>query len=347
MTRPHDPEPILEPSLPIVDPHHHLWDLRPILANSRAPGHDLERTLRLRPRYLFEDLLCDLTSGHNIRKTVFVECRSMYRAQGPDAMKPVGETEFVNGVAAMSASGIYGEVRACTGIVGHADLQLGELVEPVLEAHIAAAGGRFRGIRHSAAADADPQVLGPLAGREPGLYCSQPFRQGFARLQRFGLSFDAWILEPQLGDLIRLARAFPDTQIIVDHVGTPLGIASYAGRLGERFAPWRDSILALSRCPNVCVKLGGLGMPLTALPSAGLVPPAGSARLAAEWRPFMETCISAFGVDRCMFESNFPVDLWSCSYDVLWNAMKRIAAGCSSDEKNALFSATATRVYRL
>ncbi|MDB5445207.1 MAG: amidohydrolase [Phenylobacterium sp.] len=347
MTRTDPREPILEPELPIVDPHHHLWDRRRMLASAPAPVHDMERTVRFSPRYLFEELLADLARGHNVRQTVFVECGSMYRADGPDALKPVGETEFVNGVAAMSASGLYGEIRACAGIVGHADLQLGDRVQPVLEAHIAAGGGRFRGVRHSASWDADPHVLGPLARRGPELYRSASFREGFARLAPLGLSFDAWILEPQLGDLLDLARAFPDTTIVLDHLGTPLGVASYAGRLDERFAPWRDSILALAGCPNVCVKLGGLAMPFPGLPSAGADPAAGSVQLAAEWRPYMETCISAFGVNRCMFESNFPVDLWSCSYEVLWNALKRVAAGCSADEKEALFSGVATRVYRL
>jgi L-fuconolactonase len=341
-------EAILEPELPIVDAHHHLWD-RPaaMIAAMPPPRHGFEQVTRRVPRYLLDQLLADVGSGHNIRATVYMQCGSMYRANGPAALRPVGETEFVNGIAAMTASGRYGPVRACAGIVGHADLTLGDAAAEVLEAHIAAGGGRFRGIRHSASWDQDPNVLGPLAGGSPGLYRSARFREGFARLAPLGLSFDAWMLEPQLGDLVDLANAFPDTQIILDHVGTPLGIASYAGRRDERFPIWRENIRALARLPKVSVKLGGLAMAFCGFPSFLSSPPAPSTQLAAEWKPYVEACIEAFGVERCMFESNFPVDLGSCDYDVLWNAFKHIAAGYSQGEKTALFSGTASRVYRL
>ena len=341
-------ETILEPDLPIVDPHHHLWD-RPaaLLAALPPPRHGFEHVIRMSPRYLLDELLADMKRGHNVRATVFLECGSMYRAGGPAQMRPVGETEFVNGVAAMGASGLYGEVRPCAGIVGHADCNLGDGVSEVLEAHIAAGGGRFRGIRQSASSDPDTGVLGPLARQGGGLYLSDKFRSGFGRLAKHGLSFDAWLLEPQLPDLIDLARKFEDTPIVLDHVGTPLGIASYQGRREERFPVWRDNIRQLAKSPLVTVTLGGLAMVFPGFPSFMSDPPAPSTQLAAEWKPYLETCIEAFGAERCMFESNFPVDIGSCSYDVLWNAFKVFAKGYSADEKTALFSGAATRFYRL
>jgi len=341
-------EAILEPDLPIVDPHHHLWD-RPaaLIAAMPPPRHGFEHVIRRTPRYLFDELLADIGRGHNIVATVYMECGSMYRAEGPAAMRPVGETEFVNGVAAMSASGLYGEARACAGIVGHADLKLGDPVAEVLEAQIAAGGGRFRGIRQSASWDADAGVLGPLARGKPGLYLQDDFRAGFARLAPLGLSFDAWLLEPQLPDLIDLARAFPDTPMVLDHVGTPLGIATYEGRRAERFGVWAGNIRALAKSPNVSVKVGGLAMVFPGFASFMSDPPTTSENLAAEWRPYVEACIEAFGAERCMFESNFPVDIGSCDYDVLWNAFKVVARSYSADEKTALFSGTAKRVYRL
>src|SRR5436190_6456100 len=251
-------EVILEPDLPIIDPHHHLWDRRSVMAiPPSAPEHAFTQVTRLRPLYLLDELLADTGAGHNIRATVFIECRSMYRADGSVEMRPIGETEFVNGVAAMSASGLYGQMRACAGIVGHADMMLGEAVQPVLDAHIAAGGGRFRGIRHSASFDPDPDVLGPLRLRPEGLYREAAFREGVRRLAAAGLSFEAWLLEPQLPELIDLVRAAPDTAIVLDHVGTPLGIASYEGRREERFPIWAANIRELAKAPNVTVKLGG------------------------------------------------------------------------------------------
>jgi predicted TIM-barrel fold metal-dependent hydrolase len=342
-------EPILEPDLPIVDPHHHLWD-RPGArgADLPPPRHPFEALTRLSPRYLLDELLADLRRGHNVRATVFVQCGAMYRADGPAHLRPVGETEFVNGVAAMTASGLYGDVRACAGIVGHVELTQDEaLVAEALERHLQVAPDRFRGIRHSASWDADPAVLGPLNRGAAGLYGSDAFRRGFARLGPLGLSFDAWLLEPQIPELTELARAFPETPIILDHVGTPLGIGAYAGRREERFGPWRQAIADLAGCPNVVVKVGGLAMPFAGFGSFMAQPPANSETLAAEWRPYVEAVIEAFGPDRCMFESNFPVDLGSCTYNVLWNAFKRLAGDFSADEKTALFSRTASRIYRL
>lgn len=340
------PEAILDLALPIVDPHHHLWDRRSAPA-APGPEHPFLTAIAPARRYLLDDLLADIGGGHNVIATVFVECRAFYRADGPEALRPVGETEFVNGVAAMSASGAYGPVRACAGIVGHADLLLGDAVAPVLEAHILAGGGRFRGIRNSASQDDDPGVLGPLNRVAAGLYHRPDFREGFARLAPLGLSFDAWLLEPQLPDVIALARAFPDTTIVLDHVGTPLGRGRYSGRREERFPVWRDNIRELARSPNVHVKLGGLAMAFCNFPSFLAEPRASSEQLAAEWRPYVETCIEAFGADRCMFESNFPVDMGSCDYTTLWNAFKRLAAGASAEEKAGLFAGVAKRVYRL
>jgi L-fuconolactonase len=319
-------EAILEPALPIVDPHHHLWD---------RPGW----------RYLLDELLADLGSGHNIVATVFLQCGAMHRADGPEALRPVGETEFVAGVAAMGASGGYGPTRLCAGIVGHADLRLGAGVDAVLAAHRRAGGGRFRGIRHSAARD-DTRPL-PAGAPPPGLLADPGFRAGFARLAPHGLSFDAWLYHPQIDELTALARAFPDTAIVLDHVGGPLGGGPYAGRRDAEFARWSAGIRALATCPNVHVKLGGLGMPFTNLGLHDGPEPPSSERLAAASRPYFEACIAAFGPDRCMFESNFPVDKESFGYAVYWNACKRLTQGASAAERAALFSRSAARFYRL
>jgi L-fuconolactonase len=342
-------EEILEPELPIVDPHHHLWD-RPVEALRAMPpsDHGFADIIRNIPRYLLDELTTDLRSGHNVRATVYMECGSMYRADGPDAFKCIGETEFVNGVAAVSASGRYGPLRACAGIVGRVDLRLGDRAADILHAHIAAGNGRFRGIRHSASFDADPAVLGPLSGRvDAGLYRNAAFREGFKHLRALRLSFDAWLLEPQLPDLIDLARAFPETTIVLDHVGTPLGIGAYAGRRGERFDVWRRNIQTLATCENVAVKAGGLPMPFAGWKLRMAEPDPSSETLAEQWRPYIETVVEAFGADRCMFESNFPVDRFGCDYVALWNAFKRLAAGYSAADKAALFAGTATRIYRL
>jgi L-fuconolactonase len=322
-------ETILEPDLPIVDPHHHLVDR----ANTGC--------------YLLPDLLTDTGSGHNITATVYLEWLSMYRAGGPIDMRPVGEVEFANGVAAMAASGIYGKTRVCAGIVGYADLMLGAAVEPVLEAMIAAGGGRFRGIRYISASHPDEAARGSSVNRPAGLLLNDKVRDGFARLHPLGLSFDAFMYHTQLGDLVDLARAFPDTPIVLDHVGGPIGVGPYAGRRDAVFATWRASIEELAHCPNVHVKLGGLGMRLFGFDvHQGELPPS-SEQLATLWRPYLETCIEAFGTRRAMFESNFPVDKGSGSYQVFWNAFKRIAAGCSANEKAALFAGTASRFYHL
>lgn len=338
------PEEIIEPDLPIIDPHHHLWDLRPLLPAFPAPRHPFLDTLAHNPHYTFDQLLAHLSTGHNIRATVFMECGAFYNSDYGEEKKVVGEVEYVNGVAAQSASGIYGPVRACAAIVGHADLRQRDRVGDVLDA-LMAASPRFRGIRQQGAWDSDPDVLGPPFHAPQGLYQDSAFREGFAELTARSLTFDAWVLEPQLPEVIDLARAFPDQLICLDHCGTPLGVASYEGKLHERFDTWRASIRELARCENVHVKLGGLAMPFCKLPPDG--PGAGSTseHLAGLWRPYIETCIDAFGPRRAMFESNYPVDFWGASYPVLWNAFKRLTTGASANEKALLFSGTAARFY--
>ncbi|WP_018075216.1 amidohydrolase family protein [Novosphingobium nitrogenifigens] len=340
------PEAVLEPDLPIIDPHHHLWDLRPLLPQFPEPHHPFIAAIALAPHYTFDQLLADTSSGHNIVGTVFMECGAFYDADCAPAFRSVGEVAFVNGVAAQGASGLYGPGRPCAAIVGHADLTSGDAVRPVLEA-LAAASPRFRGIRHQGAWDADPTVLGPPFHAPPGLYASDAFRAGFRHLGELGLTFDAWVLEPQLDDVIDLARAFPDQPIVLDHCGTPLNIAGYRGHLHERFDLWREKIRTLAQCPNVSVKLGGLAMAFCGMPEQGPGAGMSSEVLAALWRPYLETCIKAFGPDRAMFESNFPVDRWGADYRTLWNAFKRVAAGCSAPEKQALFAGTAARIYGL
>jgi len=320
-------EEVLDPARPIVDPHHHLWD-------------------RGGQRYLIEELVADLASGHNVVATVYVEARSMYRADGPESLRPVGEIEFANGAAAMSASGGYGRAAICAGIVGHANLLLGEAARPVLEAEIAASS-RFRGIRHSSAWDADPHVGGMYALRPKGLLLDPIFREGFACLAPLGLTFDAWLFHPQIGELADLARAFPDTGIVLDHCGGPIGVGSYANQREEIFARWKASIADIAKCSNVVVKLGGLAMRLLGYGFDERPKPPSSEDAAAAWRPYIETCIEAFGPERCMFESNFPPDKGQCSYQVIFNAFKRIAADYTEAEKTALFSKTAIDFYRL
>jgi L-fuconolactonase len=247
----------------------------------------------------------------------------------------------------MAASGLYCNTKVCAGIVAYADLMLGAGVEKVLEAMIAAGGGRFRGIRYITASHPDEAARGSSVNRAAGLLMEPKLRQGFARLHPLGLSFDAWMYFTQLGELVDLARAFPDTPIVLNHVGGAIGIGPYAGRRDEVFAEWKGRIGELAGCPNVHIKLGGLGMRLFGFDvHAGALPP-GSEQLAAAWRPYIETCIAAFGPERAMFESNFPVDKGSGGYPVFWNAFKRIAAGCSAAERAALFSGTANRFYRL
>jgi len=320
-------EDIIEPERPICDPHHHLWD-------------------HPESRYLLDELLEDTGSSHRVVSTVFVECASMYRKDGPESMRPVGETEFVNGVAAMTASGGYGEIRACAGIVSFADLNLGRAVGDVLDAHLGASP-RFRGIRHAAGWDADDDIRNSHTNPFAHMLADRSFREGYAELGRRGLSFDAWLYHRQIPELIDLARAFPDTLIVFDHFGGPLGVGPYRTKREEIFATWRVNIEELARCPNVFAKLGGLVMPINGFDFHKRERPATSDEIVEATGRYYRHAIDCFGVERCMFESNFPVDRQSCSYAILWNAFKKMIADASESEKAALFHDTAMRAYRL
>jgi predicted TIM-barrel fold metal-dependent hydrolase len=322
----------LDPALPICDPHHHLWDLL---------------TTRVAPRYLIDEIQEDVGGGHNIVSTVFIECGAMFKSDGPEHLRPVGETEFVNGIAAMSASGLYGKTRVAAGIVGTANLRLGDAVGAVLDAQIAAGGGRFRGIRLGAAWDADDAVPSHRTKPGQGLLLRDDFRAGFAQLAPRKLTFEAWLYHRQIPDVTSLARKFPNTTIILNHFGGPLGIGPYAGRAKEIYAEWRGYITELATCPNVVAKLGGINMEINGFGWHERSRPPGSQELADATRHYYDFTIEKFGVDRCMFESNFPVDKASCSYTVLWNTFKRLASGFSASEKAKLFHDTAARVYRL
>jgi L-fuconolactonase len=323
-------EAALEPALPIIDPHHHFWD---------TPHRGL---------YLLPELLADIGAGHNIVSTVFLECRAMYRKAGPREMAALGEVEFVTGLAAMSASGGYGACRVAEGIVAGGDLTVGARVRELLQAEIIAAGGRMRGIRHGVAWDTHEAVSNYASRKVPLHQVMDPkFREGLAQLAPLGLSFESWQYHPQLPDAADLARSFPDTTIILNHVGGILGVGPYNNRRQEVLAVWRKDISELAKCPNVYCKLGGLGMVSVGFDFHERDLPPSSEDLAAAWRPYIEHCIEAFGVNRCMFESNFPPDKQSGGYTELWNAFKRITANASAAEKTALYSGTAAKVYRL
>lgn len=323
-------EPVIEPELPIVDPHMHFWD--------HKTGY----------KYYVEEFARDIAaSGHNVEATVFVECHAMYRASGPEHLKCVGETEFAVGMAAMAASGKYTSSRAAAAIVGCADLTLGERTRETLEAHMEAANGRFRGVRQRAKWDPDPVVRGPVSADHAGLYLDPEFGEGLDLLTSMGLSLDASIFHPQLPDVAALARAHPDASIVVVHTGSPVGHSSYAGKEAEVHANWLAGMKELAKCPNVSIKMGGLLMCLGNFDFTTADAPPTSDQLAQLWRPFIEPCIELFGAHRCMASSNFPVDKAGVPYGTLWNMFKRLTAGCSADEKKMIFSGTARRIYRL
>jgi predicted TIM-barrel fold metal-dependent hydrolase len=315
----------LEPDLPICDPHHHLRE-------------------RPNDRYFLEEFIQDTRSGHNIVATVCVENRAMYRKDGPETMKPIGETEFFDSVAAQAASDPNNSTRVAAAIVGHADLSLGEAVAQVLEAHLRASPNRFRGIRHSTTWDESETIR---SDARPGSLADKAFRRGFACLQRYGLSFDAWLYHPQLSELVELARAFPDVTIVLDHIGGPLGVGPYRGKRDEVFQVWSKGVADLSTCPNVAVKLGGFGSTRSGYDWHERAVQPASAELANTMAPYFDFGIEHFGVHRCMFESNFPVDKASYSYVAIWNAFKRISQGYSAAERNALFHDTAASVYTI
>ena len=322
------PETTLEPDLPIVDAHHHLMH-------------------RPTNRYLHDDLLADMMGGHRIAATVYCECRAFLRSEGPEALAPIGETEFANGVAAMSASGIYGETRMCAGIVGFADLS-GPHVEALLEGHIAAGGGRFRGVRQGVYWDASEAVYPFVSMRPPrGLLSSDAFRTGVRHLRARDLTLDVALFHHQLPELVDLAKAEPELRIVLNHMGFALGVGPYAGRRQDVFAEWRTLLAEAASCDNIVVKAGGLGVPLWGFPFANRDVRPDSTEVATAWRPYFEACIDLFGPARCMFESNFPADRASCDYVTLWNAVKRIAQQYSAAEKARMFSGTAIETYRL
>lgn len=319
------PEEVLEPDVPIVDAHHHFYD---------RPGWT----------YLADEFLADVQTGHNVRATVYMQAQTRYREDGPAQLRPVGETAYVAAAAEALAAG---GVRVAAGIVGHADLRQGARVREVLQAHIAAGRGRFRGIRHLTAWDADASLVNPLSAAPARLLLDRAYREGVAQLAPLGLSYDAWLFFPQLPELLDLAKALPDTPVIVNHCGGIVRIGAYAERRAEVFGLWAQSMRALAALPNVFVKLGGLGMRINGFGFEQGERPPTSQHLADTWKPWMHTLIEAFGAERCMFESNFPVDKGSYGYATVWNAFKRLAAGASATERQALFEGTARRVYRL
>jgi len=320
-------EVVLEPELPICDPHHHLWDRRG-------------------DRYLLPELLADIDSGHRIVSTVFVECAAGYRSDGPEHLRCVGETEFVETVAEQGARGAFGPIRACAGIVGLADCRRGAAVAEVLDAHLAASA-RFRGIRHAAACDPSPDVPDSHTRPIPELYRDPAFRAGFAELAPRGLSFEAWQYHHQLPLVTELARAFPNTTIVLNHFSGPVFVGPHRGRQDEIFAVWKRDLAELARCPNVVAKLGGILMPRNGFGFEERDRPATSDEVVATTGRWYRHAIDCFGPQRCMFESNFPVDRASVSYPVLWNAFKKLVADASPAEKAALFHDTAVRVYRI
>jgi L-fuconolactonase len=323
-------EPILEPEIAICDPHHHFWDFR----TARIPYQ----------RYLLHELVADVDCGHTVRSTVFIEARSMYRPAGPVELRPVGEIEFVQGLAAASASGSYGPCRAAAAIVGHADLKLADRVKPVLEALQAASPNRFRGIRHTVTWDPHPEVEN--RGKE-GVLASAEYRAGARVLARMGLSLDTGVCFPQLPELAEFARAVPELTIILNHLGGLQRVGPYGNRDDEVLPAWRRGIAAVAKCPNVNLKLGGIGMPRLGFDWHTRDTPIGSEELAVSMAPLMSYCIEQFGPDRCMFESNFPVDKVSFSHPVLFNAFKRLSGSYSASERAALFHDTAVRAYRI
>jgi L-fuconolactonase len=317
-------EAVLEPSLPIIDTHHHF---------SEFPGAE----------YLLADLQADLASGHNIVSTVFVEGRTRYRSDGDAALRPVGETAFVRTLSRQARSG---PTRIAVGMVANAQLDLGDAVSNVIEAHIEAAEGALRGIRQIAPWDPDPALRVPGLEIPQGLLLDTNFRRGFARLAEYELSFDAWLYPAQFGDLLSLARAFPNVRIVIDFA-PPMRLAESAHDRGDQYARWRTAVRLVAQAQNVWMKLGGVGMPMCGFNFFAHKLPPSSAQIAEAWRPYFETCLDAFGVQRCLLGSNFPVDKGSFSYRAFWNACKRLTQALGADERDAMFRKNAVKFYRL
>ncbi|MBO9352382.1 amidohydrolase family protein [Bordetella petrii] len=321
-------EEILDPQRPIIDAHHHLW-------------------AKAGETYALEDYLADTRAGHDIRASVYVECGSNYRTDGPEMMNRLGEIEFAQ-EQAMKAAAMPRDTRVCAAIVGTADLTYGAEIARLLDAEIAASPDRVRGIRLSTKWDPDEALNHGRYVVPPRLLMDESFREGYALLAPRNLSFDALVYHPQIPELAHLARSFPDTQIILNHIGGLVAnTRTYRDHADQAVAQWRTAMAELARCPNVMVKLGGLGMAYVDYGLHSLATPASSQELARIWGPLLEFCIDQFGPDRCMFESNFPPDRDSVDFHVMWNAFKRIASGYSEDEKHELFFGTAARAYRL
>lgn len=317
-------EAALEPSLPIIDSHTHFWDLQ-------AFGS----------RYLFDDMLADLQCGHKVEATVFIEAAAMYRATGPEQLKSIGEIEFARGMAAMSDSGLHGPCRMAAVIVGQVDLRLGEAAGELLDIAAEAAGGRFRGVRHQSPFDGG-EIGSYLRHRMSEHLLRDPvFQASAAQLAKRNLSLDAWLFHPQLEDVAVLARALPDLRIVVNHVGGMLGVGPYLNCRDEVFVEWRKSMASLAELPNVHVKLGGLGMPVFGYGFHLRSDAPDSQTLASAWKPVIDTCIELFGANRCMFESNFPVDKQSYGYSEVWNAFKRITRPLRSSSRARPSASTA------
>ncbi len=318
-------EAVIEPALPIVDAHHHLW-----VRN----GH----------RYLLPEFIEDLETGHNIVATVYAECESMYRPGGPPIWRSLGETEFVTGCAAIAGSGVMGETKICQGLVGRVDLLQGAESRPVFERHLTVSGGRFKGVRFTAAWDETGKIPNPAPRAK--MLAEAQVRAAARVMSELGLTLDLWVFHPQLAEVAALADALPELTIVLNHTGVPILGGPYRDRTDEVYRDWLRDMQALARRDNVVLKLGAFPIRRSGDGVNRSLPP-DSTEIEVAWRPWMLPCIEAFGSARCMFESNFPVQKLFASYQVTWNAFKRIASGASAEQKQRLFQDTATRVYRL
>jgi L-fuconolactonase len=328
-------EPIIDPHIPIIDAHHHLFD-RQALPDRPAM------------RYMLDDYLADARAGHRIVASVYLEILAFARRSGPEVLRPLGEIEFANGVAAMCASGVYGECQACTAIVGHADLRLGDRVAELLDRALELAPDRFRGVRQISIDDPSEAPYRFITNRPPrGVMQHQDFRTGFGHLVKRGLTFDAALFHHQLQDVIDLADAFPEATIILNHCGHMMALGMDEQTRADTIRKWRTLMFEVAHRSNVYCKVGGLGLPFWGFGFGDRQDPVGYLELAAAWRPFVETSIEAFGPERCMMESNYPPDGRSAGFVPLWNALKHIVRAASNEDKAALFHGTAAKVYRI
>ena len=318
-------EDAIDPDRMIVDPHHHLWD-------------------RGGSTYLAPQLLDDITKTHNVVKTIFVECKANYDRELAEHLWPLGETAFAVGEADRTDAAGGPTIAA---IVGHADMMLGDGIADVLSAHIDVAGGRFRGIRHSTAWVASDEIHHGRNSRDQMMGSSE-FHAAAQTLASMGLSFDSWLYHPQLPEVAALATAVPDLTIVVNHLGGPLAIGPYGHARDQARKAWKTNMKRVANTPNVSLKLGAIGMDNAfAMGWSTRDTPPSSEEVAAYWSDDVRFCIDLFGPERCMFESNFPVDRQTLPYPVIWNSFQMIAAGYTDAEQDDLFSGTATRVYRL